>query len=250
MKPFLLLVAAICGCSASLAQPPAAYRIEGQIRGLRNVTVRLAHYFGHSQYIIKDTARIDSSGRFVFVGEKPLPQGLYLVMPPTASQRYIDLVVSHPFFAFQTDTTNYVATMRVTASPDNEVYYAYQQYLQRLADEARAIEIQAQLRADAAANQLARQQLTALNRQAAAFRKTVVAQNDSLLAIRLIRGGADPDVPAPPRLKNGQTDSTFQYRYYKNHFWDTFDFNDERLVRSPVFQRKIDRYLQDRKSVV
>ena len=37
----------------------------------------------------------------------------------------------------------------------------------------------------------------------------------------------------------------FQFRYYKNHYWDSFDFADDRLVRSPIFQRKIDRYLQE-----
>ncbi len=245
MKAFLLPVAALLSVSAALAQTPAAYRIEGQIRGLRDSTVRLAHYFGQSQYIVKDTARIDSGGRFVFTGTKPLPQGLYLVIPPTARPRYLDLVVSKPFFSFQTDTANYVSTMRVTGSPDNAVYYAYLQQRQRLTDEARAVELQAQLRADDAAKQMARQQLAVLNRQAATLQQTYLAKNDSLLALCLIRAGTDPVVPPAPRQRNGLVDSTFQYRYYKNHYWDTFDFTDERLVRSPIFQRKIDRYLRD-----
>jgi hypothetical protein len=53
----------------------------------------------------------------------------------------------------------------------------------------------------------------------------------------------DPEVPDPPKDEKGNiTDSTFQYHYYKSHFWDNVDFSDERLLRTPILQNKIKTY--------
>ena len=227
------------------AQSPAGFRIEGRIRGLRDTTITLAHYFGHNQYIPKDTARIDSSGRFVFEGKTALPGGLYIVIPPTKKQQYIELVLGTPRFAFETDTANYTRNMRVTGSPDTEAFYAYQQQLLPLTDEAQGLELQARFRNDELSKITLRRQQAELQRKAAQIQKTYLTKGDSLLTTKLLRASLDPVIPASPRLKNGKIDSTFQYRYYKNHYWDNFDFADERLVRTPIFQRKIDRYMQE-----
>lgn len=249
MTRFLLIaLCAFVSSSVARAQTPtsAGFRIEGRIRGLRDTTITLAHYFGHNQYIPKDTARIDSSGRFVFEGKKPLPGGLYIVIPPTKKQRYIELVLgtSQPF-SFETDTINYTATMRVTGSPDNETFYAYQKQMSALADEGKALEIQAQFRPDKVTQLNLRRQSIELQGRVSQLQKQYMAKSDSLFVPRLLRAMKDPDVPPAPRLKNGKIDSTFQFTYYKNHYWDNFDFSDERLVRTPIFQRKIDRYLQE-----
>ncbi|MFQ3676136.1 MAG: DUF5106 domain-containing protein, partial [Endomicrobiia bacterium] len=55
----------------------------------------------------------------------------------------------------------------------------------------------------------------------------------------------DITVPDPPKDANGKIlDSTFQYRYYKEHFFDNTDFSDYRLLRTPVLEAKIDEYLE------
>ncbi|MEZ0487700.1 thioredoxin-like domain-containing protein [Fibrella aquatica] len=252
MNRFLLIALCVVISSLSVsAQVPekSGYRIEGRIKGLRDTTITLAHYFGYNQYIPKDTAHIDSTGRFVFEGTKTLPGGLYIAIPPLKKQRFIELVlpesVGTSFFSFDTDTVNITANMRVTGSPDTEAYYVYQKQLATFSDEAKALELQAQFRPDAIAKQNIRRELAELQRKVAQLQKKYIANGDSLLMAKLLRASVDPDVPAPPRLKNGKIDSTFQYRYYKNHFWDGFDFSDERMVRTPIFQRKIDRYLQE-----
>jgi len=32
------------------------------------------------------------------------------------------------------------------------------------------------------------------------------------------------------------------YRFVKNHFWDDVLFNDDRLLRTPFFESKLDEY--------
>lgn len=232
--------------------PVDGFRIEGQIRGLRDTTAVLAHYFGYNQYIAKDTARIDSAGRFVFSG-KQLPAGLYMVMAP--KNRRLELILFGdiaasdksvmPRFSFETDTLSVVGKMRVSGSPDNEAFYAYQQQMLLFSSEAQGIELQMRFRNDQVSKISLRRELTELQRKARTYQQQFLAKSTTPVVSKLLRMMADPEVPAPPKIANGKIDSTFQYRYYKAHFWDTIDFADERLVRTPIFQRKIDRYLQD-----
>ncbi|XWW44483.1 DUF5106 domain-containing protein [Fibrella sp. USSR17] len=244
MNRFLLTLVFTSLAAALFAQSPAGFRIEGRIRGLHDTTIVLAHYFGYNQYIPKDTARLDSSGRFAFEGKNALPQGLYIAITPLKKRRAIELLVGTQRFSFETDTTNFVADMHVTGSPDNEAFYAYQKQMLAFTDEGKALDIQAQFRPDEMGKLTIRRQMTELQRKLVQFQKATVSISDSLLVRKFLRASLEPDIPAPPRLRNGKVDSTFQYRYYKTHFWDSFDFADDRLVRTPIFQRKIDQYLQ------
>ena len=180
MTRLLLTFTLLFSTATAFAQTPG-YRIEGRIRGLRDTTVTLAHYFGQNQYVPKDTARIDSSSRFVFEGKKTLPQGVYIALLPLKKQRYVELLLGTSAFSFETDTINPVANMRISGSPDNEAFYAYQKQLLTLTDERNALNIQAQFRTDEVAKLSIRRQLVELQRQAIQLQKTTATVNDSLL---------------------------------------------------------------------
>ncbi len=250
--PFLALLTGISTTVLAQTAPVEGYRIEGRIRGLRDTTAVLAHYFGYNQYIPKDTARLDSAGRFIFSG-KNLPGGLYLVITP--KNRRLELIlfgdsanVSKPVtprFTFDTDTVGLVAQMKITGSPDNEAFYANQQQMLSFSDEAKGIELQMRFRNDEISKLSLRREMTELQRKARIHQQQFLAKKSTPVVSKLLRMMADPDVPAAPEKANDKIDSTFRYRYYKAHFWDNIDFADERLVRTPIFQRKIDRYLQE-----
>ncbi len=228
---------------AKPAPPADNFRIEGQIKGVKDTTCILAHYFGSGQYYADDTARVDGQGRMVFEGNKKLPGGLYLVVMP--SKKYIELVLGDPHFSFVTDTADVIINMRVTGSPENEAFYAYQQELRRLGDEAQVINARKKLRQDATATALANKQMADLSKKARDYRTAFLAQHTNTFTANLLQASDEPEIPEPPKLANGKTDSTFAYRYYKAHFWDGFDFSDDRLVRTPILQRKLDRYLKE-----
>jgi thiol-disulfide isomerase/thioredoxin len=53
-----------------------------------------------------------------------------------------------------------------------------------------------------------------------------------------------PDAPAIP-IVNGKADSTYPFYFVKNHFWDNVVFNDNRLIRTPFFEAKLDEYFKN-----
>lgn len=249
-KLFCTLLASVGLTAALLAQTatkPAPstdnFRIAAQIKGIKDTTCILAHYYGSGQYYVDDTARVDAEGKMVFEGNKKLPGGLYLVVTP--NKKYVELVLGDPHFSFVTDTADFIINMKVTGSPENEAFYAYQQQLRKFYDEAQIINTKKKLRSDATSAELANTQLADLSKQAKAYRTTFMAEHANTFTVNLLQASDEPDVPQPPKLANGKIDSTFAYRYYKAHFWDGFNFSDARLVRTPTLQRKLDRYLKE-----
>ena len=70
---FSLLLSTVC-----FAQQ--GYTLKFQITGLKDTTVYLGNYYGETTYL-KDTARVNSKGEFVFEGKKPLLyQGVYFLV--------------------------------------------------------------------------------------------------------------------------------------------------------------------------
>ena len=242
----LFLATASWAQSATVASEPSpGFRITGRIKGLKDTTCVLAHYFGATQYIPKDTARVDGLGNMVFEGKKTLPTGLYLLVTP--KNGYIQFLIpdAQQQFSFETDTANVIKNMKVTGSKDNELFYDFQQQLAQLNDEAQALSLQKKLRSDAVSVAMLNKQLAELQKQAQAQRGQFLKDNDGTFATKLLRAAAEPDVPTPPKATNGRPDSVWVFNYFKNHFWDDFDFSDERMVRTPFLQQKIDRYLKE-----
>jgi thiol-disulfide isomerase/thioredoxin len=239
MKTFLL--SALLGCflfTTAYAQS-GGVKISGHITGLKDTTCVLAHYYGSTQYIPKDTARVDGAGNFVFETSDKLPEGLYIAVAP--KNRYIELILdSDQNFSFSTDTANVVQHMKVTGSKENELFYTYQQQLGKLYEGVQAMNTQKTHDAAARAKQM-----SDLQQQAQTYRTQFLKDNTGTFAVKLLKATAEPEVPIAPKAANGRPDSVWVFNYFKKHFWDDFDFSDERFIRSPVLQRKLERYVKE-----
>jgi thiol-disulfide isomerase/thioredoxin len=65
-----------------------------------------------------------------------------------------------------------------------------------------------------------------------------------LFVARFLKATLDIVVPDPPRDANGNIiDSTWQYYYFRNHYFDNFDIADPRLLRTPLYEDKVMNYL-------
>ena len=221
----------------TLAQTNPGHRIAGQIRGLKDTTVVLAHFqYDATHYVPKDTARVDASGNFVFQGKKPLPEGVYLVVLPKGN--YFQLVLAEQRFSFETDTTDFMTNMKVVGSVENAAFYGYQQKISKIYEAIQRAEKEPKTETSA-------QRVKELQTQARTYRADFLAQNKSLLTSKIFLASAEPDVPALPKAANGRPDSLWQFNYYKNHFWDNFDLTDDRMLRTPLLQPKVDRYMKE-----
>ena len=219
----------------------SGYRIEGTIKGLKPEAYTLAHYFGTSQYIVKDTAVADANGQLIFSGAKALPEGLYMLLRPNKS-RLTDFVIGpEQHFSFTSDTASVVGNMQIKGSTDSELFYKYQQQILGYSNEIAVLQAQLKFRQD----MLAQTKINGVRRQIMESFRQFIKENGHTLTGKILKAGAEPQLPNPPKRPDGRIDSAWLFRYYKAHFWDDFDFTDERLVRTAALQRKLDRYIQE-----
>ena len=120
---FVLILLVATGLSV-LAE---GYEINFSLPSFRGDTLVLGHRFNAS-FIPKDTVVADGKGRGTFTGNESLPEGMYLVFLP--DQSFFDLLIGpDQSFDFETDTSDYIANMKIMGSVDNEAFYAYQLFL-------------------------------------------------------------------------------------------------------------------------
>ncbi len=229
MKVHVFVLLLFVGFFSVKAQNPA-FEIKGKIKGLQNTEVYLAHYFGASQQVIKDTAQVDSSGRFVFSGSETLDEGLYLVS--FNKNKYFDLVIGNTNFSFETDTSDVVGQMKVQQSPENEAFYAFQKDMTA-----------------AYLGMQGKQKPEQLRTEMAKIQKKWILDHSKLFVSKLIQASLEPEIPAYSKPVKTSKDSSelfkFQFTYYKKHYFDNVDLNDERFIRTPFLQKKIDKYFED-----
>lgn len=215
------------------------YKLKIQIEGIKNDTVYLANYFGNKLYYT-DTAY--AQGDLVLFEGDSLTGGKYAVILPGV--KYFEIIVAEPFISIKTNVENFAEGMEIIESKENKVFYDYVHFL---TDRKKDIEPYEQQLKEFEGTEDERKEiiekLKAINSQVMAEQKRIVDQNDGLLVAKYINMGIKIDVPDPPKDKNGIiTDSLFQRRYYVNHFFDHFEFDDNRIVRDPIFYSKINEF--------
>ena len=221
----------------------AGYRIELNVNGLKDTTAYLGYYYGESTYL-NDTAKVDSKGKMVFDGKRSLPQGVYfLVLNKT---RIFEFVVgSDQQFVLHTDQSDYVKSMKVTGDEDNRIFFENMLFNgERNKDAEPFLAVLKDSLATEEKKKPAQEGIKKINAQVMAWQDEVIRKHPGLLTTRILKATRQIEIPEAPKKADGTIDSTFQYRYYRKHFWDNFDLADDALIRMPrpIYQEKIKEY--------
>lgn len=202
-----------------------AYSIKVLVTGVKNDTCYLGHYFGQKQYTPVDTAVADANGNFTFSKMKDLKHGVYLVIIP---KTYFELIIGdQQDIKLEVDTSNMITTMRSKGSGENEQFYAFQKFMFEKSEEAK------KANGDTA-------KLRMIREQADKYRKDMYIRHANSFTSKLLKAAEEPEMPEFSRA-----DSIKRFYYYRNHFFDNFDFTEEAMMRTPIFIPRIERFMND-----
>ena len=144
--------------------------------------------------------------------------------------------------------------MKSKNSPENELFYEYLSYLNvrqlevktlqkelKTADDNRKAEIDARM--------------VELDEEVRNYIDNLHKEHQGTFTSNFIYALEYPQVPEAPKNEDGSIDSTFAFKYFKQHFFDHLDFTDERLLRSNTYHEKVFYYmdkltLQDPDSII
>lgn len=242
MKRNFLILSFLTIFAGYVSASESGYEIRVKVKGIRDSTCQLAYYFGDKQYI-KDSAKADANGLFVFKGEEKLPGGIYMAVVP--GKRYFEFIVDNiQKFSLETDTLNFIENMKVSNSSENSLFYDYLKWITAKGKEMEDLQKQAEIaKDDKKTLEKIREKQKGIDSEVKAYKNKFISDNPKLLLSKVFLASEEPEIPEAPVI-NGKKDSTFPFRYYKSHFFDKVDMKDDRLLRSPVFGNKIKQYIE------
>lgn len=221
------------------------YNIKIKIKGNSDSLMYLVNYYADKQ-LIKDTAKIDIAGYANFKGKEVLPGGIYLGV--MQNYKYFEFIIDkEQNFTLETDSADFVKFMNVKGSNDNKMFYDYLGFLN---DKYKLVEKWNKLKQNFQDNpdsvKFANDKLELLNKDIQTYKLEFIKNNPETFMAKFFKASKEPEIPEAPIPVQGERDSTyikrFQYEYYKAHYWDDFDFSDDRLLRTPIFHNKLNQY--------
>ncbi len=229
---------------SSIAQSKG-HKIEITVDNFQEKQLYFAVHYGNKQYI-KDTLDITAEGTFIKQGEEPLKQGIYLaILPP--DNNYFELLVGsddEQFFSAKTSTENFVTNMQVKGTKENERFYEYLIYMgnqRKKADELRK-ELE-EVKENAGKSKKITDKIDAIDEEVEAYQADFMTKYAGSLGAAMIKASKDVPIPDPKEKLDKKAMQEYQFRYYREHFFDHIDFSDHRLVHTPILHSKMERFL-------
>lgn len=250
----ILILAAITlsGVSISRAQDNSeGYDIQFHVKGAKD-TIQLAYYYADKK-LLKDKVAADEKGRFSFTGQKPLKRGIYMVIIP--ERGYFEFIAGDDqSFSMETDTSDLVMNMKIKGSRENELFYEYLHYIQPLGREADKVNKKYQKECIAEEGETVKdeeqceewkEEIIAANKNISDFKDNFIKEHPDAFAAKLFNAMKEVEVPPFEDIENDSIRRKKRYEHYKNHFFDNIDFSDEGMLRTPIFDNKLNKYLDE-----
>jgi len=219
-----------------------SHKIKIIIDGYHDSTLYLAYYYGN-KIKLADTAVMSKPSVYVFNGSQQLKGGIYIVVSSKKTKLFEFVLNDKQNFTLKTDTADYSLDLTPSGSPENKLFYKYLKNNARVYKEITALsDSLKKTDKDSKAYRELKERILLLKNEGKEYKLKLIEENRGTFTATLLT--AMREVEIPDSIKNS-TDSTAAFYYYRNHFWDYFDLSDERLLRTPLFDKRIDEYFNN-----
>jgi len=227
---------------ASSNPKPVGHNIEITLKPYKNTKIYLGTNYGQNR-VLADSAILNEASLGYFKGKEKLTPGIYFIVSPKYSILFEFLVDEGQQFKIIADTLN-LGDHKIIGSKDNDIFSSYSKTMNQLGAQRRQLEL-AYNSATTASDSV--KYLQALKKMDTSFtqeRQKIITTAPKSMMRFFLDVLQRPDAPAIP-IVNGKADSAYPFYYVKNHYWDNVVFNDNRLLRTPFFESKLDEYFKN-----
>jgi len=247
MKQIKLLILLLLIGQSQFSFARLGYHINLKIAGVTDSKVYLVHYYGKPgpTVYISDSANFDKDGNAEFNGSDiDFVGGIYIML--LAGQR-----TSFEFMLNKGDDISINATMSKLPdgitfknSPENDRFEEYLKYLKAYNKKEEGYKKDLEAAQSSHDTEEVRKRATVSLKELNNYRKDYVKKYPGTLLANIFRAMETPEIPEGDHfLEDGHTkDSTFGIRYYQKHYWDGFNFKDDRLIYTPLYDGKLEDF--------
>ncbi len=234
-----------------LATPSIArqgYKVHLKIPGVKDSMVYLAHYYGKPLPTIykRDSARFDKNGNAEFDATDPeFVGGIYMMLLSDKKTYFEFLLNNNDDISINVTLSKLPEGVKFKNSPENDRFQQYVDFLKGYSAGQEALKKEIAAAKTAADTAAVRKKAMATSKDLTNFRHEYASKNPGTLLANIFNALDIPVVPEGDHLlTDGKTkDSTFSYTYYKSHFWDGFNYQDDRLIHTPILDAKLEEYM-------
>ncbi len=222
------------------------YKIQLKITDVKDTMVYLAHYYGKPLPTIykTDSVRLDKNGAGTMQGKSKLIGGIYMILLSDKKTFFDILLNNGDDIGITTSLAGLPTGIKFTGSPENERFLEYGKFLSGFGDNQYRLSKKLSAAKTAEDSAKITKEINDAGKELTTYRKNYVAKYPKSILANVFEALIVPEVPQEKHLTpNGKTDNEFAFRYYRNHYWDKFDFTDERLVNAPIYDAKLDEYI-------
>jgi peroxiredoxin len=225
------------------------YHITVNARNCDDSTAYLCYYYGKQSAVYRaDSAKFapGSNVKFAFSSNKAVAGGIYLILFSDRATRCEMLLNNGDEFEVSFDKKNVISTTSYKGSSENTNFLAYQDFVKGIGEQYELLKTQLSTAKNKADSTSIESKFKPLSSRVEEYRNKLIKDNKGTLAAAIFSAMMEPKVPEGKHYI-GTTkviDSTFSGRYYKTHYWDNFDFQDNRLVHSPIYDNKLESYFK------
>lgn len=239
MKIFFSISVFLFSVTALVAQ---GYKVSLHTTSFKDGIAYLTYYFGKNMNIA-DSAVINNKGVAVFQKNETLLPGVYSIVFPGKNKLFDFLVDKEQTITINADTSDLVNKTIVSGSSENKLFGEYQKFVaskgSRLQQEMESFK-NSKTKTDSALHE---QNYNTLNKELVGYRDKIIKENPESMLAALFKSMKEPQAAmAKPVTRE---DSINNYQYYKKHYWDGIDFTDNRVIRTPFFLPKLEKFFRE-----
>lgn len=227
-----------------LIAQPSGYEITITLKPFKNQMVYLGYHYGKIK-ALSDSAFLNAESKAIIKGNQPLPGGIYFIVSQQKQILFEILIDKQQVFSIEADSAKGYNHVVFQHSPDNEMF---QQYTAFVGEKGSNITSQINRLSSAtnASDSIAIQKnIKTLNEEIQTYRRNVEKDHPKSMLTALFKAMEEPVIPPASSHPKGKYDSVYAYQYFKNHYWDGVSFEDQRLLRTPIFEAKLDKYFKE-----
>ncbi len=241
-KIILTVVALLC--IGSQVHAKNGFNIKVKINDMKDSMIYLCYYYGKGGTAQRfDSTYLNKTGEAKFKCDTAITGGIFLLLFKDRSS--IEFILRNgDDFTFNVTRSDVYQSAKFVGTTENNLFYDYQRYLVEYSkgyQQAETAYNGSKTKKDSTANF---EKLKEKSIELKKFRADFIAKNPNTFMTKIFNAVEEPEIPTVlPTLPSGEKDSLYPRNFYKNHYWDKYDFRDDRLIFTPLYERKLEDYM-------
>lgn len=236
--------------AAFAANAKDGYKIKVHFKqDVKDSVIYLARYFAKPPPTIYkiDSGKVVGKRTAVIETRDSILGGIYMVLFANNS-KYTDILVDNGVdFEITIDTANMPTGNVFKGSEENTRHTAFQKEAEQFGKQVQAIQAEMATAKNAADSQVILDKSKKISADFKKVRRDYAAKYKGTLLASIFNAIDEPEAPEGKHyLADGKTvDSFYSFYYVKKHYWDKFDFKDNRLIIAPFYEKKLSNYFNN-----